>query len=95
MPRGRGPQIGRAYDALYSIYDMYTDLFADGPRKPKVGRLSGGALRESWHNGVVIGSDALSTEPIYSDGQRTARQGTLGRELQPRIPAHAHYGFYI
>ena len=28
-------EIVEPYGALYSIYDMYTDLFAEGPRKAK------------------------------------------------------------
>ncbi len=73
------------YDALYSIYDMYTDLFADGPRKAEgwtpewVRYESPGIMKRGYW-------DATRCLPNLfipmANGLR--RQGTLGRELANR-----------
>ena len=73
------------YGALYSIYDMYTDLFAEGPRKAE-------GWRPEWvrydNPGVMKHGywDATRCLPNLfipmANGLR--RQGTLGRKLPNR-----------
>jgi len=74
----------RPYGALYAVYDMYTDLFDQGPRKakgwsPKLVLYDhpGHMMRGYW------GATRLLPN-LYVKMAKTRVQGTLGRELENR-----------
>jgi hypothetical protein len=72
------------YGALYAVYDMYTDLFAEGPRKAEgwspewvLFTSPGHMMRGYWHS-----TRALPNR--YVELAKTRVQGTLGIELENR-----------
>ena len=73
------------YGALYSIYDMYTDLFPEGPRKAEgwtrewVRYESPGVMKRGYWNSTRCLPNLYIP---MANGLR--RQGTLGRELANR-----------
>ena len=73
------------FGAMYSIYDMYTDLFPEGPRKAEGWRPewvryeSPGAMKRGYWNSTRCLPNLYIP---MADGLR--RQGTLGRELPNR-----------
>ena len=73
------------YGALYSIYDMYTDLFPEGPRKAEgwkpewVRYESPGVMKRGYWDSTRCLPDLYIP---MANGLR--RQGTLGRELANR-----------
>ena len=74
-----------SYGALYSIYDMYTDLFPEGPRKAEgwtpqwVRYESPGVMKRGyWESTRCLPNLYIP----MANGLR--RQGTLGRELANR-----------
>jgi hypothetical protein len=72
------------YGALYSIYDMYTDLFAEGPRKVKgwspewVRYDTPGHMKRGYWNATRC------LPELYIEMAQKRIQGTLGRELANR-----------
>jgi hypothetical protein len=82
------------YGALYSIYDMYTDLFPEGPRKAEgwkpewVRYESPGVIKRGYWNSTRCLPNLISQWPMVCAGK-----GTLGRDGKPISP-HAHHGLY-
>jgi hypothetical protein len=72
------------FGALYSVYDMYTDLFEEGPRKaegftPDWARYDRpGQIERGYWNA------ARCLPNLYIDMAKRRVQGTLGRELEGR-----------
>ena len=77
-------EIVEPYGALYSVYDMYTDLFAEGPRKvkgwtpewvryEKPGQMKRGYWNSTW-----------CLPNLYIEMAQKREQGTLGKELPNR-----------
>jgi hypothetical protein len=77
-------EIVEPYGALYSIYDMYTDLFAEGPRKVKgwtqewVRHDTPGHMKRGYWNATRC------LPELYIEMAQKRIQGTLGRELANR-----------
>lgn len=72
------------YGGLYAIYDMYTDLFAEGPRKAKgwspkfvLHTHPGHMMRGYWNSTRLLPN-------YYVQMAKTRVQGTIGHELENR-----------
>jgi len=77
-------KIVEKYGGLYAIYDMYTDLFAEGPRKAKgwspklvLYTRPGHMMRGYWNSTRLLPN-------YYVQMAKTRVQGTIGHELENR-----------